>query len=78
MEQVAGRTPAAGRDGVTNVPVWKFDLFADGPRACNDVRDAIGARQTADEAAASGKVALEVRGEIARVHARGPQQIRLT
>lgn len=25
MEKVACRTPAEGRDGVTNIPKWKFD-----------------------------------------------------
>ncbi|MEL7126121.1 MAG: hypothetical protein AAGK30_07820 [Pseudomonadota bacterium] len=94
MDKVACRTPAEGRDGVTNIPTWKFelirahmlDLLADGPKVYNDVRDAIGARLTTDEAAALGKLGwhvitvkleLEVRGEIERVKAKGPQQIRL-
>ena len=25
MDKVACRTPAEGRDGVTNIPAWKFD-----------------------------------------------------
>ena len=95
MEKVACRTPAEGRDGVTNIPAWKFDLIrkhihdilADGPQVYNDVRDEVGARLTADEAEKLGKLGwhvitvkleLEVRGEIERVKAKGPQQIRLT
>jgi len=27
IEKVACRTPAEGRDGVTNIPKWKFDLL---------------------------------------------------
>ena len=95
MGKVACRTPAEGRDGVTNIPAWKFDLIrghvlnllAGGPRVYNDVRDEIGARLTAEEAESLGKLGwhvitvkleLEVRGEIERAKAKGPQQIRLT
>ncbi len=91
--KVACRTPAEGRDGVTNIPAWKFDLIrghlldllADGPAVYNDVRDAIGERLSEEERAALGKLGwhvitvkleLEVRGEIERVKAKGPQQIR--
>ncbi len=88
------RTPAIGRDGVTNIPTWKFDLIrghilglldeAGGPMVYNDVRDAVGARLTEDETAKLGKLGwhciavkleMEVRGEIIRVKAKGPQQI---
>ncbi len=93
-DRVACRTPAIGRDGVTNIPTWKFDLIRghiadilrDGqPQIYNDVRDAVGARLTQDEAARLGKLGwhvitvkleLEVRGEVERVAAKGPQQIR--
>lgn len=93
-EKIACRTPAEGRDGVTNIPAWKFDLIrghmrdilCDGAaRIYNDVRDEIGARLTAEEAERLGKLGwhvitvkleLEVRGEIARVKAKGLQQIR--
>lgn len=27
MERTACRTPAEGRDGVTNIPTWKFDTI---------------------------------------------------
>jgi hypothetical protein len=93
-DKVACRTPAEGRDGVTNIPTWKFDLIRghildllkDGPMVYNDVRDAVGARLSEDEAARLGKLGwhaitvkleMEVRGEIERVKAKGPQQIRL-
>jgi len=93
MDRVPCRTPAEGRHGVTNIPTWKFDLIRghildlleEGQRIYNDVRDAIGARLTTEEAEALGKLGwhvitvkleLEVRGEIERVAAKGPQQIR--
>lgn len=94
-EKVACRTPVQGRDGVSNIPVWKFDLIRghlhdilrDGaPQVYNDVRDAVGTRLTQQEADQLGKLGwhvitvkleLEVRGEIVRVPAKGPQQIRL-
>ncbi|MEL7100410.1 MAG: hypothetical protein AAGM84_16415 [Pseudomonadota bacterium] len=92
-DKVACRTPAEGRDGVTNIPAWKFDLIrghildllSGGPMVYNDVRDAVGARLTEDEAERLGKLGwhvitvkleLEVRGEIARVPGKGPQKIR--
>lgn len=92
--KIGCRTPAVGRDGVTNIPSWKFDLIRghilellkDGPRVYTDVRDALGDRLSADEAAQLGKLGwhvitvkleLEVRGEIIRVPAKGPQQIAL-
>ncbi|MEO0939267.1 MAG: hypothetical protein AAFY38_14040 [Pseudomonadota bacterium] len=92
-EKVACRTPAEGRDGATNIPAWKFDLIrghildllAGGPMVYNDVRDAVGARLSEDEAERLGKLGwhvitvkleLEVRGEIARVPGKGPQKIR--
>lgn len=93
--RVACRTPAIGRDGVSNIPEWKFDLIrahiheilADGSaHLYDDVRDAVGARLSEEEAAKLGKLGwhvitvkleLEVRGEIERVKAKGPQQIRL-
>ncbi|WP_300060315.1 hypothetical protein [uncultured Roseobacter sp.] len=90
--RVACRTPAEGREGVTNIPAWKFDLIrghiaeilGDGkPQVYNDVRDAVGARLTAEQARALGKlgwhvitVKLELRGKVERVAAKGPQQIR--
>ena len=93
-DRVGCRTPAEGRDGVTNIPAWKFDLIrghiadilSDGtPQVYNEVRDTVGARLSAEQADALGKLGwhvitvkleLEVRGEIERVKARGPQQIR--
>ena len=93
--RVACRSPAKGRDGVTNIPEWKFDLIRDHIREIladgdaqvyNDVRDAVGTRLSADETERLGKLGwhvitvkleMEVRGEITRVAAKGPQQIRL-
>ena len=52
MEKVACRTPALDRDGVTNIPVWKFeavrgailDALAEGPMLYKDLNTAVGAR----------------------------------
>lgn len=49
MEKVPCRTPTPGRDGVTNVPKWKFDLMqghvltvlADGPMTSNELKKAV-------------------------------------
>lgn len=93
-DKVACRTPAEGRDGVTNIPAWKFELLqsaikgvlADGPVKFSGLKDAVGARLSdadKDRLGSLGwhvttvKLEMEVRGEIARVDAKGPQQIRL-
>ena len=93
MDKVACRTPAAGRDGVTNIPAWKFDAvraaildaLADGPILYKDLNAAVEQRLDAETLANLGKLGwhvvtikleLEVRGEIARLDAKGPQQIR--
>ncbi len=57
MEKVACRTPAEGRDGVTNIPAWKFeclrkailDQLAAGDIAFADLREAVRARLTRQE-----------------------------
>ena len=60
MERVACRTPAAGRDGVTNIPAWKFDAvrgaileaLAGGPVLYKDLNAAVEVRldrQTLDD-----------------------------
>lgn len=94
-DKVACRSPALGSHGITRIPAWKYDLvrahilhiLKNGPQVYNDVRDAVGARLTEDEAHSLGKLGwhvitvkleMEVRGEIERVKAKGPQQIRLT
>ena len=60
MEKVACRTPTADRDGVTNIPAWKFDLMrahvlrvlAAGETTSkalqSDVRDGLTAEETAE------------------------------
>lgn len=59
-EKVPCRTPAEGRDGVTNIPRWKYDavrraiLDAVGSAgeegfAFGDLKDAVRARLSADE-----------------------------
>jgi len=66
-EKVACRTPAEGRDGVTNIPKWKFDAIrailldvvkdagADGYK-WSDMSDAVRARLTEEQRATLGKV----------------------
>lgn len=94
-EKVACRTPAEGRDGVTNIPAWKFellqtaikDVLARGPLKFSQLKDAVGAKLSADELAALGslgwhvttvKLEMEVRGDIVRLDVNGPQQIALS
>lgn len=68
VEKVACRTPAEGRDGVTNIPKWKFDairraileILADGDIAWSDLSDAVAARLTKEELANLGKVGWHV------------------
>lgn len=66
-EKTACRTPAAGRDGVTNIPTWKFDLLrrhildivgqaGDTGFAWKDLSEAVGGRLTGDELARLGNV----------------------
>ena len=93
MEKVACRTPALDRDGVTNIPVWKFeavrgailDALAEGPMLYKDLNTAVCARLDDATLGKLGKLGwhvvtvkleLEVRGEIARLDVKGPQQIR--
>jgi len=65
------RTPAEGRDGVTNIPTWKFDLLrrhildvvgeagAEG-YAFADLSGAIAPRLSEDEASRLGKLGWHV------------------
>jgi hypothetical protein len=93
--RVACRTPAAGKGGTSNIPVWKFDLIRGairdvlaqaGPEgmANKDLRDAVGARLSAEDLARLGKLGwhvvtvkleMEVRGEIIRLPGKGPMRI---
>ncbi len=93
MEKVACRTPAKGRDGVTNIPAWKFDAvrgaileaLADGPVFYKDLNDAVAEQLDSETLEGLGKLGwhvvtvkleMEVRGEIARLDVKGPQQIK--
>lgn len=70
-EKVACRTPAKGRDGVTNIPKWKYDMVRehilrmvndaspDG-MAFSDMKDALIARLSQSEAAALGSAGWHV------------------
>ena len=70
-ERVACRTPAEGRDGVTNIPVWKFDLMRDAilkvlERAGSDgmlnkeLRDQVGAELSGEKLDRLGKLGWHV------------------
>ncbi len=56
MEKTACRTPAEGRDGVTNIPTWKFELLRDailhslaaGDLPFSQLKDAVRERLDAD------------------------------
>ncbi|WP_415404602.1 DUF6958 family protein [Tateyamaria sp. SN3-11] len=68
MERVACRTPAEGRDGVTNIPAWKFEAvrsailgaLADGPILYKDLNAAVGARLDEETLANLGKLGWHV------------------
>lgn len=68
VERTACRTPAEGRDGVTNIPTWKFDairaaileILAGGEIAWADLSDAVAARLTPEQLANLGKVGWHV------------------
>ena len=67
-EKVACRTPAEGRDGVTNIPRWKFDairsaildILQDGEIAWSNLSDAVAERLTDEQLANLGKVGWHV------------------
>lgn len=93
-EKVGCRTPAEGRDGVTNIPKWKFDVLRAAilselqigdfrfselkPRLAealsDDVKSKLG---SLGWHATCVKLEMEVRGEVARVDAKGPQVMTL-
>lgn len=68
MEKVACRTPAEGRDGVTNIPAWKFDAvraaildaLSDGPILYKDLNGAVEARLDDQTLADLGKLGWHV------------------
>ncbi|MEJ6392869.1 hypothetical protein V8J82_06370 [Gymnodinialimonas sp. 2305UL16-5] len=70
-DRVACRTPAEGRDGTTNIPVWKFDLLrgaildvlrrAGKDGVLNkDLRDAVAAELSNDDLTRLGKLGWHV------------------
>ena len=91
QEKVPCRTPAEGRDGVTNIPKWKFDAvraaildICQDETIFIDLFDLVATRLSEDERARLGsinwhvttvKLELEVRGEIARVPGARPQKV---
>ncbi|MEX0369644.1 MAG: hypothetical protein AB3N09_03375 [Tateyamaria sp.] len=68
MDKVACRTPAEGRDGVTNIPAWKFDTvraaildtLKDGPIKATTLKDAVGERLENDTLDSLGKLGWHV------------------
>ena len=68
MEKVACRTPAEGRDGVTNIPAWKFDAvraaildaLKDGAIKTMTLKDAVGDRLDAETLEKLGKLGWHV------------------
>ena len=67
-DKVACRTPAEGRDGVTNIPAWKFDLLqgtikdvlTNGPIKFGDLKNAVGKRLSEDDLARLGSLGWHV------------------
>ncbi|WP_299044514.1 hypothetical protein [uncultured Tateyamaria sp.] len=68
MDKVACRTPAEGRDGVTNIPVWKFDAvraailgaLENGPILYKDLNAAVQSRLDDQTLADLGKLGWHV------------------
>ena len=69
--RVACRTPAEGRDGTSNIPVWKFDLIRGAIQKAlgeagaegmlnKDLRDAVGAEVRAQDLDRLGKLGWHV------------------
>ncbi len=66
--RVACRTPADGRDGVTNIPEWKFDairsavleVLHDGNIAFKDLKTAVGSRMSDDDLKRLGSLGWHV------------------
>ncbi len=67
-KKVGCRTPAVGRDGVTNIPKWKFDLLraaildvlAQGDIRYKDLNEAVGALVSKDDLARLGNLGWHV------------------
>ena len=90
-DKIPCRTPAEGRDGVTNIPKWKFDAvraaildICEEETVFVDLFDLVPERLSEDDRAKLGsinwhvttvKLELEVRGEVARVPGARPQKI---
>lgn len=90
-DKVACRTPAKGRDGVTNIPAWKFDALrgailsiCEDETVFTDLFKRVPEHLTEDQLSKLGsinwhvttvKLELEVRGEIARVPGAKPQKL---
>lgn len=85
------RTPAKGRDGVTNIPTWKFDAIREAilticaeETVFTDLFKLVPDHLTDDQLSKLGsinwhvttvKLELEVRGEITRVPGATPQKL---
>ena len=67
-DKVGCRTPAEGRDGVTNIPAWKFDAvraaifdaLANGPMLFKDLNAAVEARLEPETRGRLGKLGWHV------------------
>lgn len=68
MDRTACRTPAEGRDGVTNIPTWKFEavraailkILSAGDCRWSELSEKVGQELTEDELANLGKLGWHV------------------
>lgn len=68
MERIACRTPAEGRDGVANIPKWKFDCLSamilaelkSGDCLWSELTDKVRARLTHEQLDEMGKLGWHV------------------
>ena len=67
-DRVGCRTPAEGRDGVTNIPAWKFDairgailaILSEGDMRWSELTEAVRARLSAEQLDRMGKLGWHV------------------
>ena len=70
MDRTPCRTPAEGRDGVTNIPTWKFEalrtailkILATGPCRWSELTEKVHQELSDDELANMGKLGWHVIG----------------
>jgi len=79
MDRTPCRTPAEGRDGVTNIPTWKFDtiraailkILAEGDCRWGDLTEKVRGKLAADDLTNMGKLGWHVTSVKLELEVRG-------